>query len=130
GGVAEALVGGVLGRLLGLAGGIGLAFGLSGLLNAFGLGVPTGSMAVLPRTVLVALLVGLLVTVISAYAPARRASKTPPVEAMREEFASAGDSLRVRTLVGVVLAVIGTGLVVLGAQSTGGTAATIVGIGA
>src|SRR5690606_33513913 len=86
--------------------------------------------AVLPRTVLVALLVGLLVTVISAYAPARRASKTPPVEAMREEFASAGDSLRVRTLVGVVLAVIGTGLVVLGAQSTGGTAATIVGIGA
>ncbi|HLS79283.1 MAG TPA: FtsX-like permease family protein [Nocardia sp.] len=128
--VAEALVIGVIGSLLGLAGGIGLAFGLSGLLNAFDLGVPTGSMAVLPRTVLVALLVGLLVTVISAYAPARRASKTPPVEAMREEFASAGDSLRVRTLVGVVLAVIGTGLVVLGAQSTGGTAATIVGIGA
>src|SRR5690606_20705581 len=130
GGVAEALVGGVLGSLLGLAAGIGLAFGLSGLLIAFDLGVPTGSMAVLPRTVLVALLVGLLVTVISAYAPARRASKTPPVEAMREEFASAGDSLRVRPLVGVVLAVIGTGLVVLGAQSTGGTAATIVGIGA
>ncbi|WP_067865468.1 ABC transporter permease [Nocardia shimofusensis] len=128
--VVEALVIGVIGSLLGLAGGIGLAFGLSELLNAFDLGVPTGSMAVLPRTVLVALLVGLLVTVVSAYAPARRAAKIPPVEAMREEFASAGDSLQVRTLVGVVLAVIGAGLVVLGAQSTGGTAASIVGIGA
>ncbi|MBF6371377.1 ABC transporter permease, partial [Nocardia puris] len=92
------------------------------LLNAFDLGLPTGSMAVLPRTVLVALLVGLAVTVISAYAPARRAARIPPVEAMREEFASAGDSLRLRTLAGGVLAVLGVVLVVLGARSTGGSA--------
>ncbi|WP_406232629.1 ABC transporter permease [Nocardia sp. NBC_01009] len=128
--VAEAFVIGLIGSAIGLAGGIGLAFGLSALLNAFDLGLPTGSMAVRPRTIVVGMLVGLLVTLVSAYAPARRAAKIPPVEAMREEFASAGDSLRVRTLCGAVLAVAGVVLVVIGARSTGGNAALTVGIGA
>ncbi|WP_433658676.1 ABC transporter permease [Nocardia sp. CA-128927] len=128
--VAEAFVIGLVGSALGLAAGVGLAFGLSAALNAFDLGLPTGSMAVLPRTIVVGLLVGLAVTVLSAYAPARRAAKIPPVEAMREEFASAGDSLRIRTWIGAVLAVAGVVLVYVGAQSTGGNAALTVGIGA
>ncbi len=128
--VAEALVIGLIGSAIGLAGGIGLAFGLSALLNAFDLGLPTGSLTVLPRTVLVGLLVGLLVTVVSAYAPARRAAKIPPMEAMREEFASTGESLRLRTGIGIVLAAAGVVLVILGAQKTGGHAALTVGIGA
>ncbi|MEU0499971.1 FtsX-like permease family protein [Nocardia sp. NPDC005998] len=128
--VAEAFVIGLIGSAIGLACGIGLAFGLSALLNAFDLGLPTGSLTVLPRTVVVGLLVGLLVTVVSAYAPARRAAKIPPVEAMREEFASAGESLRVRTGIGILLAIAGAVLVVLGAQKTGGHAALTVGIGA
>ncbi|PXX68939.1 putative ABC transport system permease protein [Nocardia tenerifensis] len=128
--VAEAFVIGLVGSAIGLAGGVGLAFGLSAVLNAFDLGLPTGSMTVLPRTIVVGLLVGLAVTVLSAYAPARRAAKIPPVEAMREEFASAGDSLRMRTWLGAVLAVAGVVLVYLGAQSTGGDAALTVGIGA
>ena len=128
--VSEAFAIGLIGSLLGLAGGIGLAFGLSALLNAFDLGLPTGSMSVAPRTVAVAVVIGVAVTVASAYAPARRASRIPPVEAMREEFASVGESLRVRTAIGVVLAVIGVILVVLGARNTGGNAAVTVGIGA
>ncbi|WP_280232671.1 ABC transporter permease [Nocardia cyriacigeorgica] len=128
--VAEAFVIGVIGSVIGLAAGVALAFGLSAMLNAFDLGLPTGSMTVLPRTILVGLLVGLLVTMASAYAPARRAAKIPPVQAMREEFASAGESLRVRTWLGLGLAVVGVVLVVVGAQSTGGTAAAIVGVGA
>lgn len=128
--VAEALIVGVIGSLLGLLAGIALAYGLAAVLNAFDLGLPTGTMAVLPRTVLVAFAVGLLVTVVSAYAPARRASRIPPVQAMREEFASAGDSLRRRTIAGAVLAVAGVVLVVLGARNTGGGAAAVVGVGA
>ncbi len=128
--VAEALIVGVIGSLLGLLAGIALAYGLAAVLNAFDLGLPTGTMAVLPRTVLVAFAVGLLVTVVSAYAPARRASRIPPVQAMREEFASAGDSLRGRTIAGAVLAVAGVVLVVLGARNTGGGAAAVVGVGA
>ncbi|MFF2088757.1 ABC transporter permease [Nocardia sp. NPDC058176] len=128
--VGEAIVIGVIGSVLGLVAGIGLAFGLSAALNAFDLGLPTGSLTVLPRTAIVALLVGLIVTVASAYAPARRAAKVPPVEAMRSEFASAGDSLRVRTIAGAVLAVAGGVLVYLGAQGTGKGSAVTVGLGA
>ncbi|MBF6228108.1 FtsX-like permease family protein [Nocardia abscessus] len=128
--VAEAFVIGLIGSVIGLAGGVALAFGLSAVLNAFDLGLPTGSMAVRPRTVVVGLLVGLVVTVVSAYAPARRAARIPPVQAMREEFASTGESLRWRTISGVALAVLGAGFVVLGAQRTGGTAAATVGVGA
>nr|WP_235569360.1 FtsX-like permease family protein [Nocardia sp. Root136] len=128
--VGEAIVIGLIGSALGLAAGIGLAYGLSALLNAFDLGLPTGSLTVLPRTAIVALLVGLLVTVASAYAPARRAAKVPPVEAMRSEFASAGDSLRLRTIIGAVMAVVGGVLVYVGAQGTGKGSAVTVGVGA
>ena len=128
--VLEALIVGVIGSAIGLAAGIGLAYGLRSLLNAFDLGLPSGTLQVTPRTVIVALVVGVVVTVLSAYAPARRAASIPPVEAMREEFASVGDSLRVRTITGIVLGALGIGAVVLGALSTGGGAASTVGIGA
>ncbi|WP_216896346.1 ABC transporter permease [Nocardia alni] len=128
--VGEAAIIGLIGSAIGLGGGVALAFGLSGALNAFHLGLPTGSMQVLPRTVLISLGTGLVVTVVSAYAPARRAALLAPVEAMREEFASVGESLRVRTWIGVVLAVAGVVLVALGARHTGGNAALTVGIGA
>ncbi len=128
--VLEALVVGIIGSAIGFVGGIGLAYGLRALLNAFDLGLPAGALALQPRTVVVAFAVGIVVTVLSAYAPARRAAKIPPVAAMREEFASAGDSLRRRTIIGVALGAIGLFGIVLGAQSTGGAAAATVGAGA
>ena len=128
--VLEALIVGLIGSALGLAAGVGLALGLTGLLNAFDLGIPTGSMQLAARTVVVALVVGVVVTTLSAYAPARRAAKIPPVEAMREEFASAGDSLRMRTIIGALLAVAGVVAVVIGAQFTGAEGASTVGGGA
>ncbi len=128
--VLEALVVGLVGSALGLAAGVGLAYGLSGLLNAFEVGLPTATLRLAPRTVAVALLVGVVVTTLSAYAPARRAATIPPVAAMREEFASTGESLRRRTVAGAVLAVAGVVLVVLGARSSGESAATTVGAGA
>lgn len=128
--VTEALVVGVLGSVIGIAAGVALAYGLRAMLNAFDVGLPTGSLQLAPRTVVVAVVIGVLVTVVSAYAPARRAAKIPPVAAMREEHASAGDTLRVRTLVGAVFAVIGLALLIAGSQGTGGGAAGTVGLGA
>lgn len=128
--VTEALVVGVLGSVIGIAAGVALAYGLRAMLNAFDVGLPSGSLQLAPRTVIVAVVIGVLVTVVSAYAPARRAAKIPPVAAMREEHASAGDSLRVRTLVGAVFGLIGVVLLVAGSQGTGGGAAATVGIGA
>ncbi|MGW5076098.1 ABC transporter permease [Rhodococcus sp. NPDC004095] len=128
--VTEALVVGVLGSAIGIAAGVALAYGLRSMLNAFDVGLPSGPLQLAPRTVVVALLIGVLVTVVSAYAPARRAAKTPPVAAMREEFAAAGDTLRVRTLIGSAFAVLGVVLLVIGARGTGGGAAATVGLGA
>ncbi|XGU20848.1 FtsX-like permease family protein [Rhodococcus sp. 3Y1] len=128
--VTEALVVGLIGSIIGLLGGIGLAYGLRSLLNTFDVGLPEGPLQVGARTIIVALVVGVVVTTLSAYAPARRASKIPPVAAMREEFASTGDSLRVRTLIGAILGVIGVALLVFGSRGTGGGAALIVGLGA
>ncbi|NLG54816.1 MAG: FtsX-like permease family protein [Rhodococcus sp.] len=128
--VLEAVVVGVIGSVLGIIAGIGLAYGLRGLLNAFDLGLPEGSLQLRPRTLIVAMVVGLLVTVISAYAPARRASKVPPVAAMRTDLAAGGDSLRVRTIVGIVLAILGVAAIAIGSSGTGESAAATVGLGA
>ena len=128
--VTEALIVGFLGSVIGIAAGVGLAYGLRAALNAADLGLPSGPLQLAPRTVIVAVVIGVLVTVVSAYAPAQRAAKIPPVAAMREESSSTGDSLRVRTLVGSVFGVLGAALLVIGSQGTGGGAAATVGGGA
>ncbi|MEO9221612.1 MAG: FtsX-like permease family protein [Mycobacteriaceae bacterium] len=126
----EAVIVGLVGSVLGIVAGVGLAYGLRGLLNTFNVGLPSGALQLRPRTVVVALLVGVGVTAFSAYAPARRASKIPPVAAMREEFASTGSSLRVRTLVGAALGALGLTALVIGSLGSGGGAASLVGLGA
>ncbi|MEP7179499.1 MAG: FtsX-like permease family protein, partial [Pseudonocardiales bacterium] len=129
--LVEAGIIGLIGSALGLAGGIGLAFGLHALLDALHLGLPAGGLVMTPRTVMVALLVGTGVTLLSANAPARRAAKVPPVAAMREEFASTGAaSLRRRTITGTVVAAAGAAVTVAGATNqSAGTAASLIGLG-
>ncbi|HEX2903838.1 MAG TPA: FtsX-like permease family protein [Jatrophihabitans sp.] len=127
----EAVVVGLAGSILGIAAGTGLAYGLRALLNSFQLGLPSGPLQLMPRTIVAALAVGILVTVFSAYAPARRAATTPPVAAMREEFAAAGTSLRRRTAIGAGFAVVAiAALTAGGIMAAGGTAASLVGLGA
>ncbi|MGX6511516.1 ABC transporter permease [Rhodococcus sp. SJ-2] len=126
----EALVVGVIGSAIGIAAGVALAYGLRAALNAADLGLPSGPLQLSPRTVIVALLVGVIVTVVSAYAPARRAMHVPPVAAMREESTASVESLKIRTIAGVVAAVAGAVLVAVGAQRAGGGAAATVGLGA
>jgi putative ABC transport system permease protein len=126
----EASIIGFIGSILGLAGGVGLAYGLRALLDAFDLGLPGGPLKLAPRTVIFALVVGIGVTLISAYAPARRAAKIPPVAAMRAEYASTGTSLRRRTLIGTILLAIGVVSTVGGAvSSSAGTGASLIGLG-
>jgi putative ABC transport system permease protein len=127
----EAGIIGVTGSALGLAGGVGLAYGLHALLDALDLGLPAGGLVIAPRTVLVSVLVGTGVTLLSAYAPARRAAKIPPVAAMREEFAAASaGTLRRRTILGAAVAVLAALATVGGAttESTG-PAASLIGLG-
>jgi putative ABC transport system permease protein len=127
----EAAVVGLVGSAIGIAGGVSLAYGLRALLNSFNVGLPSGALQLRPRTVLVALAIGVGVTMFSAYSPARRAAKIAPVAAMREEFASTGTSLRRRTLLGAIASLLGVlGLVAGGTAKAGGGAAGLAGLGA
>ncbi|NEK59473.1 ABC transporter permease [Geodermatophilus sabuli] len=128
--LAEALVLGVVGSAVGLAGGFGVAAGLRGLFGSFGLTLDGGLVFALD-TVVWAVAVGVLVTVTAAYLPARRAAKTPPVAAMRDDHVAVERSLFRRTVVGSVVAVAGgAALVAALVVDDGSTAASLVGLGA
>jgi putative ABC transport system permease protein len=129
--VFEAAVIGLLGSLLGLAGGVGLAFGLHALLDALNLGLPSGGLVLSVRTVLISVILGTVVTIFAASAPARRAGRIAPVAAMREEFSTpSAASLRRRTAIGVVLAVAGIAATMAGVGSnSAGAAASLTGLG-
>lgn len=126
----EAVVVGLLGSVVGLGVGIGLAAGLQALLSSTGTGLPSGSLVVGPGAIIACLVVGVVVTTVSALAPARRASKVAPVEAMRESQTDGSATLRVRTIVAVVLAVLAVAALAIGAGGKGGGAAGLVGLGA
>ncbi|CAM3745629.1 ABC transporter permease [Smaragdicoccus niigatensis] len=128
----EATVIGVLGSIIGLFGGIGLAYGLRSGLNAAGFALPSGRLQLTAQAVVLSLAVGIVVTVISAYAPARRASKISPIEAMRMEFSGGEVDTRSRTVPAVVIAAVGVVVVLCGAFATTSTshAVALVAIGA
>ena len=106
----EAFLVGAVGGALGLAAGVGLAAALRVVLARFGLEL-AGSLVVQPRTVVASLVVGVVVTVLSALVPALRAARVPPVAAMRDDVALPERSLRLRGLAGsLLLAAGGAGL--------------------
>jgi putative ABC transport system permease protein len=80
----EALVIGLLGAIIGLFAGIGLALGLNALFKSFNNDLPTTGLIVAPRTVIISLLIGTLVTLFAGLAPAMKATKVPPIAAVRE----------------------------------------------
>lgn len=87
--VGEAAVVGLVGGLLGAGAGLGVAVLLRRLMGAVGVGWPGEGLVVQPRTVVVAVALGVVVTVVAALAPARRAVRTPPVAALGHGSAGA-----------------------------------------
>ncbi|MCK1815411.1 ABC transporter permease [Streptomyces sp. XM4011] len=111
----EALFVGLVAAVSGLLAGVGIAAGLRGLMNAFELTVPDGPLVITAATVIASLVVGVGVTMLAAYLPARRAAKIPPVAAMSSVHAAATTrGLLVRNTIGSILAAIGGVLVVAG----------------
>jgi len=82
--VIEAFVIGVFGSVVGLFLGLALAKGLNWLFVQIGIDLPTGSTVFATRTIVVALLVGTIVTLVASIRPARRATRVPPIAAVRE----------------------------------------------
>ncbi len=125
--LVEALVVGVVSSALGFGLGIGVAVGLKGLLGALGIDLPDGPLVLATRTVVVSFVVGVVVTALAALLPALRAARVAPVQAMRESGPAEDRSLAKRTVVGLVLLVLGIAALAYG-LSDGQLA--VVGVGA
>lgn len=126
----EALVLGVVGSTVGLALGAGLALLLEVAFSAFGLDLGDQPLVFGLATVAWAYAVGVGVTVVAAYVPARRASRVPPVAAMREDTTMAPKGLRTRGWFGAAVTLAGAGLLGAGLAGVGGgTAVALVGAG-
>ena len=113
--IVEALVIGVLASVMGLVLGLGLAKGLFSLFNAFGLTLPNNGLTLETRTIVVSLLVGVLVTLVASLRPAVRATRVPPVAAVREGATlPPGRFHRFRPVGAALVAVLGFALLAYG----------------
>jgi putative ABC transport system permease protein len=82
--VAEGFVIGLLASVIGLIAGIGLAKGMVALFAALGVELPDASTIVAPRTIVLSLVVGTVTTLVASILPAKRATRVPPIAAVRE----------------------------------------------
>ena len=108
----EATVVGLLGSVVGLVAGIGLSAGLSALLRAVNIDIPSGGLVLSQNTVTSTIIIGLIVTVLSAILPARRAGKVPPLAAMRATALEIAEPGRKRLYTGLLSIALGLAIIV------------------
>ena len=131
--VVEALLIGLLGAVLGLAGGYGIAVGLNALFVAIGIDLPTTALVTKTRTVVVSLAIGIGVTLVSSFVPALRSTRVPPIAALLAlELPSSRRRGLVYLALAVLLGVAGMAMVLAGlfGSAGGGSAAGLMGGGA
>ena len=122
----ESVVVGLFGSTVGLIAGIGLSKALSALLKAASIDLPSGGLVVPRSAIINTIVIGLIVTVASAWLPARRAGKVPPLAAMRETAIEFVALSRRRTIFGLVLIALGVVSIV---SVTNGASNTLLGVG-
>src|SRR5215831_18067051 len=128
--LAEALAVGVIASAIGLAAGVAVAAGLKAMLDALGFGLPPGSIVFSGRTILLAGLAGIAVTLVAAMSPARKAAKVPPVAAMQDAVAgSTGYGSKERVMVGSAILAAGTAALITGLFTNVGSRMLLVGTG-
>lgn len=130
----EGLLIGLIASILGYGVGLALSTFFKALLDRAD-ALPTGALVIAPRTFVVALFIGVIVTFLASILPAIRATRVPPVAAMREGFSLRSDSRGiVRTVGGGLVAVLAVLMLAVGfaADAGDGLAAKLgpLGIGA
>jgi putative ABC transport system permease protein len=123
--VIEGFVIGLLASVIGLFLGLGVGKGMNALFVSFGLDLPQAGTVFATRTIVVSLLVGTSITVLASVVPALRATRVPPISAVREgstppksRFAPYAPYVAVGTIVVAVVA-LGVGLFVGGLGTEG-----------
>ena len=129
--VLEGLVLGTVASAIGLVAGYGIAKGMIVLVDSM-VKLPQGPMIVEPRTVIVSVALGVVITLIASVLPARRATRVPPIAAVREGATLPQTKLAERSH-RVGYAVVAVSLVVIGlgafAASGGTTVGFLLGVG-
>jgi putative ABC transport system permease protein len=123
----EAVLTGLFASAVGVVVGIGVAQALRSVLEAFGLGLPSSSTVVQPSTIVISMAIGVIVTVVAASSPARKAAKVKPIEALRDASTDRDRGSRRRSVFGALVTAAGAALV---AQGLSGGAASSIGLGA
>ncbi len=126
----EALIVGLIASAVGLGVGGLTAMGLQALLSAFGIDLPSTGLTLLPRTVVVALTLGTLVSVVSSLLPARRAARVSPMQALRESAQEPTGFSTKRAVGGGVITAVGAAILFFGLFGSGSNKASVVGFGA
>jgi putative ABC transport system permease protein len=120
----EALLLGAAASVAGLLAGLGFSRLLGTLFDAAGMGIPRAGVGLEPRTIAIGLTVGIGVTAAAAVVPAIRATRVPPVAAMRDEAApEAPAPSRLRIALVALVGALGTALLMHGLFG-GGPAST------
>ena len=122
----EALVIGVLASAAGLVAGIGVASGLRVLMAAFGFEMPNGPMVINTQAMILSFAVGVGITVLSAWLPARRAARIAPIAALREVSVDRSGASAKRAVAGTILTAGGVAALLAGLQGE----LALVGLGA
>ncbi|MFL4904611.1 ABC transporter permease [Streptomyces sp. MMS24-I2-30] len=127
----EAFVVGAVAGVAGLLAGIGIGAGLRSLMGSFGQTMPDGPLVVTPGTVAAALVVGIVITMLAAWLPGRRAAKIPPVAAMSSLHAQATTkSLVLRNTIGALFSAAGVAVIVAATGMEGSDGQAPMGLGA
>lgn len=121
--MVEALVTGVIASAVGVVLGFGVAIALRSVMAAIGIDIPADGLTIQANAIVIPMIVGVVITVVSALFPARKASKIPPVAAMRDVAVDDSGQSIGRVVAGLVLVAVGIGLTALGLFGDNGFAA-------
>ena len=128
--MVEALVTGLIASAIGVVAGLGVAVLLRDLFGLLGIDIPTTGLTVEAGALVVPIVVGVVITLASAFLPARKASRVPPIAALRNVALDDSGRSVLRAGIGVAVAGVGVGLLALGLWSEVGNPAALVGLGA
>jgi putative ABC transport system permease protein len=125
----EAVLVGITASTVGFVAGIALAGGLKALLAGLGIDIPAGALVIPASAVIWSYAMGMVVTIVAAMSPAFKASRIPPIAAMRDVSVDRSSTSRVRILSGLLVTALGALLLALGLFGDSGLLTVGLGMG-